>query len=74
MEQEDTVLDLLGWTNGAAQVPPIWSGFPARQTEAVGVSISTVHAYLTHVFGKTDTKRQSELIRPATKAVSSLPP
>ena len=63
MAREDTALDVVGWTDEAAQVAPFWPGFLARHTEAAGGSINTVRTYLAHVFAKTDTRRQAELVR-----------
>ena len=42
--------------------------------EAAGVSINTVRTHLAHIFTKTDTKRQSDLVRLFARAIPRLSP
>ena len=42
--------------------------------EAAGVSINTVRTHLAHIFTKTDTRRQTDLVRLLARAIPRLPP
>ena len=74
MAGEDTAQDLVCCIDEAARDVPPKPNFPTQHAEAAGVSIATSRAHLAHIFTKTDTERQSDLVRLVTNMMPGLRP
>ena len=72
----DALIAMFGLTPAEARLAQaIAAGTSLKDyAEVAGVSINTVRTHLAHIFTKTDTRRQSDLIRLLARAIPRLPP